>query len=157
MVYVSHAPGLFRGEHLGHGILNFPRSAFFLRPHPDGRTRSAEGHLFGGENLQAMLVKKWNHRREAEVAEVLVIDGVEQRLINEIEEIGGFNDEDAIVIQQRGQRVGEGGDVIHVRKYIGGGDDLGPAVGFGDMFRGFRAEKFSHHLEARGFGPVRDF
>ena len=72
----------------------------------------------GPDQLHAVTSKERNQRAHAVVAEVLVIDRVEQCLLDHVRQVGHLEHEAPVARQQQSHRFNDAGEIVDVREYV---------------------------------------
>ncbi len=107
-----------------------------------------DGHTFHIVDAQAGNSRKPLHRRQAEVAEVLVINGIELQIVDQISEIRHFHYDDAVGLESLLQCGKELSRLRHVRKYVVRVNDVGAPASTGEAFGEIAVEKFNEGRDA---------
>ncbi len=84
--------------------------------------------------VKAMIAEKPRQRRHREVAEMLVIDGVELALLDQVDDVRRLDDGHACGLQQGSDAVDEAVQIGHVGEHIVSQEDIGLLALGGQLF-----------------------
>ncbi len=94
-------------------------------------------------------------RRHREVAEVLVVDGVELPLVDEVEQVGTLDDRHTVVGEQQVDAVDESVEVLDVREDVVAQKHVSLLPLLFQLARQVRGEEGVHRLDTRFLGHLR--
>src|SRR5262249_44459225 len=99
------------------------------------------------ENLEIEELEQRDERMHAERREVLVIDGIEFVLADELDHLRHLDDERPILVKEKRNSLDKGVEVVDVVKGVGSDDNPGRAVMLPDSPRGPGAEVLVDDLQ----------
>ncbi len=92
------------------------------------------------------------HRVERQVGEMLVVDGVELRVLDQAQQMREFQGDGAAGLERGLHALGEIVDVGHVGVHVVAGDQVGLAALVAQAPAQRLAEEFAQHGDAQGLG-----
>ena len=130
-----------------------PRFAFFRQQrqdrfarrlhlfHEDAQAAAVDRQQFDMVEIQPMPPEQMIERGGREIAQMLVIDGVEFAMVDQRFQIGRFDHRHAIILQQRGDPGDEAVGIGYVGQHVVAMDDIGLDAPGGQLFRIFAGEE----------------
>src|SRR5580704_3141747 len=104
---------------------------------------------------QAMIAEKAIQRGDREVAEVLVIDGVEFAMLDKIEQIGNLDNKYAVPLEKLRNAINETAQVCDMREHVVGEKDIGPLLLLKELLRQTQGEEGIEREDAPLEGGAR--
>src|SRR5262249_27026271 len=134
----------------GHG----PRTSGQLHSATQGAAFRAD--MFRIDQLQPVPAEKAVEWFDRVIAQMLVIDRVEDHVVHQVDEVGDFEAENAVAGKQLVNAVGHVGEIVGVGKHVVGGDEGGGPALPADLPGELGGEERRHRLDAILRGALGD-